>query len=98
MPGLPRGALLRPSRSRGTLHMGGCRAGCVRAIAVTAPCQGQPAKVSQVSILPFLFWSLVPKRGVSEILFVSKERPCVQLKLVSGKPHSRKDELLTKGF
>lgn len=32
------------------------------------------------------------------ILFVSKERPCVQLKLVSGKPHSRKDELLTKGF
>lgn len=45
-----------------------------------------------------LFWLLTLKKGESEILFVPKERPCVQLKLVSGKPHSRKDELLTKGF
>lgn len=45
-----------------------------------------------------LFWLLILKKGASEILFVPKERPCVQLKLVSGKPHSRKDELLTKGF
>lgn len=28
----------------------------------------------------------------------SKKGSSIQLKLVSGKPHSRKDELLTKGF
>lgn len=75
MPGLPWDALLRPPHSRGTLHTGGCSAGWVQAIAVTAPCQGQLAKISQVSVLPFFFGLLSQKEEHQKFFLFQRRDP-----------------------